>query len=104
MTRTVATSDLTFYADHVNGSLSNDGLSAATPLPEPQDAIDRLYSGYDLDGRYSATINAAAGTYAKGLSLSGLLRGQRMPGNLKIVGAGVTSTIIAPTGAVAGAE
>jgi hypothetical protein len=104
MARIVAASDVTFYADPLHGLSTNDGLSAACPLPEIQDAIDRLYSGYDLDGQYSATINAAAGTYAKGLSLSGLLRGQRTPGNLKVVGAGVTSTIVAPTGAVAGTE
>ena len=98
----VLSAPLTLYANKATGIITNDGLTPATPLPEPRDCQDLLRSGYDLNGN-TVTISVVAGTYTKGLSASGAQRGQRSPSDVTVSGAGF-STIIAPTGTVAGLE
>ena len=111
MTKTILTANLNLYANKTTGMSTNDGLSATQqpgnvgPLPEARDCIDLVYANYDLDNQFTAQVNVAAGTYDKGLAFSGRARGQKTPGNLKVVGAGYGTTVIKPTTAgVAGAE
>lgn len=78
MTRTLLTAPTGFFCNPTTGNLSNDGLSVATPLPQPQDVINRLQQSYDLGG-YAADIYGADGKIFEGITLTGLLVGQRGP-------------------------
>lgn len=68
------TSSLNFYVNP-NGSDSNTGLNAGTPLQTIQRAYDLIRLNYDLNGQ-TAQINLANGTYSSGLFAAFPLVGQ----------------------------
>lgn len=82
---------LNLYVAASGGNATNSGLSASAPLVTIQAALNLAQNFYDLNN-FNAVINIAAGTYPENLTISTL-------SNINLVGAGNTSTIIAPTAA-----
>ncbi|MGG1597602.1 hypothetical protein [Paenibacillus naphthalenovorans] len=79
-----STFEVTLYVDAVNGSDTNDGLSAATALKTVQAAVDKVPNW--LEHKY--TINVAPGTYNEDV----LVAGKEGDNFLDIVGDSVAST------------
>ncbi len=90
MSRTLLTAPTAFYCNAAAGSLANDGLSVATPLPQPQDVVHRLYASYDL-GYNQVRIVCAPNQNYKTVSLSGPMVGAQGRGViLDVTGATIT--------------
>lgn len=89
--RTLLTQSTTFYCNTVTGNLANDGLTLATPLPQPQDVLTRLQGQYDLGGQV-VTIECAAGQTFKGVYLSGSIVGQAGASGLILDNANIVIT------------
>lgn len=87
--RTVLQSPLNLYIS-ASGSDTNSGLSTAAPLQTLQRAWSVLQTQYDCNLQ-PVTLNALAGTFTSGISMSGSCVGQ---GSISLVGAGAGTTII----------
>ena len=65
-TRLRATSNVNLYVSPSGSDTANTGLSTGSPFATLQKAWDVLFAEYDMNG-YTATINAANGTYSAGV-------------------------------------
>ncbi len=73
--RVVLSGPITIYVATTGSDVTNNGLSVGSPFATIQHAWDTLSNGYDLNG-HAATIQLADGTYAAGVTCTGLLLGQ----------------------------
>lgn len=78
--QTVPTGNVTFYVGPTGNDSTGDG-SQGNPFATPQHAFDVLFANYDLQCKYSATVQLAAApsgqyNFYPGVNISGRISGQ----------------------------